>query len=112
MREEQPRGGDSIGPLDWLKNIPHEAVAASDRLGWVGLEAARYRAAPASEYNPPALTHHWFVLFIRPPQELELGYEGIKAEPDARKNCLQAASPVKKTAERPRYHCLRAGGTA
>jgi hypothetical protein len=78
MREEQPRGGDSIGPLDWLNNIPHEAVAASDRLGWVGLEAARYRAVPASEYNPPALTHHWFVLFIRPPQELELGYEGVK----------------------------------
>jgi AraC family transcriptional regulator len=78
MREEAPRGGDSIGPLDWLKNIPHEAVAASDRLGWVGLEAARYRAAPASEYNPPAITHHWFVLFIRPPQELDLAYEGVK----------------------------------
>jgi AraC family transcriptional regulator len=78
MREERPRCGDSIGPLDWLKNIPHVAVAASDRLGWVGLEAARYRAAPASEYNPPALTHHWFVLFIRPPQELDLAYEEVK----------------------------------
>jgi AraC family transcriptional regulator len=78
MQEEEAKSRDPIGPLDWLKNIPHAAVAASGRLGWVGLEAARYRAAPASEYTPPALTHHWFVLFIRPPQELELGYEGVK----------------------------------
>jgi AraC family transcriptional regulator len=60
------------------KIIPFEPAAASDRLGWVGLEAARYRAAPASEYNPPASTHHWFLLFIRPPDELELQYEGVK----------------------------------
>jgi AraC family transcriptional regulator len=78
MQQEEPGRGDPIGPLDWLKNIPFEATAASDRLGWVGLEAARYHAAPASEYNPPAITHHWFVLFIRPPEELDLRYEGLK----------------------------------
>ena len=47
MRQEEPGRGGPIGPLDWLKILPFEAAAASDRLGWVGLEAARYRAAPA-----------------------------------------------------------------
>ena len=54
MRMEEPGRGDPIGPLDWLRLLPHEAAASSDRLGWVGLQAVRYRAAPASEYNPPA----------------------------------------------------------
>jgi AraC family transcriptional regulator len=67
-----------IGPLDWLKVIPFQAVAASDRLGWVGLEAARYRASPAWEYHAPALTHHRLVLVTRPPQELDLRFEGVK----------------------------------
>jgi AraC family transcriptional regulator len=46
-------------------------------MGWVGLEAARYRAVPASDYNLPPLTHHRLILFARPPQELELQYEGV-----------------------------------
>src|SRR5262245_36342615 len=78
MREEELRRGDPIGPLDWLKIVPFEAAAASDRLGWVGLEAARYRDAPTSELSPPAITHHRLVLFIRPPEELDLRYEGVK----------------------------------
>jgi AraC family transcriptional regulator len=69
---------DPIRPWDWLKVIPFQAVAASDRLGWVGLEAARYRASPAWEYNAPALTHHRLVLVTRPPRELELRFEGVK----------------------------------
>jgi hypothetical protein len=43
-------------PLDWIKRGPLLAEAASDRLGWVGLEAARYSAESASELHPPALT--------------------------------------------------------
>ncbi len=78
MGAQEPFGGDPIGPLDWFKTIPFEAAAASARRGWVGLEAARYRAAPASEYNPPAITHHWLLLFIRPPEEADLRYEGVK----------------------------------
>ena len=58
MKQEEPGRGDPIRPLDWLKVIPFQAVAASDRLGWVGLEAARFRASPAWAYNAPALTHH------------------------------------------------------
>src|SRR5262245_45779905 len=74
MKQDEP----PIRPLDWLKVIPFQAVAASDRLGWVGLEAARYRASPAWEYHAPALTHHRLVLVRRPRQELELRFEGVK----------------------------------
>jgi transcriptional regulator GlxA family with amidase domain len=56
MRQEDPGRGGPLGPLAALhKTIPFEAAAASHRLGWLGLEAALYRAAPASELNPPAI---------------------------------------------------------
>lgn len=78
MSQMQFQPDDPIGPLDWRKVIPFQAVAASDRLGWVGLEAARFRASPAWEYTAPALTHHRLVLVTRPPQELDLRFEGVK----------------------------------
>jgi transcriptional regulator GlxA family with amidase domain len=37
------------------ETVPFEAAAARHRLGWLGLEAALYCAAPASELNPPAI---------------------------------------------------------
>src|SRR5439155_7079290 len=79
MRQEEAGPGEPLGPLAALRPfVPFEASAASDRLGWVGLEAARYRVSPASELNPPPLTHHWLVLFARPPEELDLVYDGVK----------------------------------
>src|SRR5260370_33860070 len=48
MQQEEPRGGDSIRPLDWLKAIPFEPAARSDRVGRVGLEAGGWRKEPAS----------------------------------------------------------------
>jgi hypothetical protein len=45
MRQQELGCGDPLGPLDLLKILPFEPCASSDRLGWVGLEAARYRAA-------------------------------------------------------------------
>src|SRR5580692_3855726 len=78
MQQENLSVRGPIDPLDWRKFVPFEAAAASDRLGWVGLEAVRYRAAPASELNPPAMTHHRLILFARPPEELDLLYEGVK----------------------------------
>jgi AraC family transcriptional regulator len=78
MREDELRRGDPIRPLDWYETLPFEAAAASFRLGWVGLEAARYREPPASEINLSPLTHHTLVLFARPPKELDLRYEGLK----------------------------------
>jgi hypothetical protein len=41
MQEEEPGRGDPIGPLDWRKIVPFEAAAASDQLGWTGVEACR-----------------------------------------------------------------------
>ena len=78
MRQQEPGRGDPSGPLDWRKLFPSEPVASSDGRGWVGLEAARYRGARTSEFSPPAITHHGLVLFLRPPEELDLQYEGVK----------------------------------
>jgi hypothetical protein len=39
-REKASEHGDPIGPLDWRRILPF-APAASDRRGWVGLQAAR-----------------------------------------------------------------------
>jgi len=76
-QQEEPGLGDPLGSFAALRRIiPYEPSAASDRLGWVGLEAARYRAAPASELNPPAIARDRLVLFVRPPVELDLRYEG------------------------------------
>src|SRR3954452_7321204 len=98
MQQKEPELGEPLRPLAVLRKIiPFEAAAASDRLGWVGLEAARYRAAPASELNPPALTHHRLVLFFPPPEGLDLLYEGVKRHvppPAGSISVVPAGSPV------------------
>jgi AraC family transcriptional regulator len=76
-QQELGRSG-LLGPLDWLKIVPVEPAAASDRFGWVGMEAARYHATAPSELDQPPLTHHWLMLFARPPEELDLLYDGVK----------------------------------
>ena len=78
MSQMQLQPDDPIRPLDWLKIVPFEPAASSDRLGWVGLKAARYYATPAFEFHPPALTHHMFILYARPPEQLDLVCEGVK----------------------------------
>jgi AraC family transcriptional regulator len=78
MPQQEPALSGPIRPLDWRQLGPVEADASSDRLGWVGLEAARYRAVPDHEAHPPAMTHHWLILVTRPPEELDLRYEGVK----------------------------------
>src|SRR6516162_11297256 len=98
MRQEEPGRRDPIGPLDWLRLLPHEAAASSDRLAWVGLEAARCRAAPAFELDLPALTHHRLSLFTRPPEELDLRYEGVKRSvppPAGSISLVPAGSPAR-----------------
>ena len=78
MRQQEPGRSDPIEPQDLRKILPLETDAVSDRLKWVGLDAVRYRALPPSELFGPALTHHWLVLFARPPEELDLRYDGVK----------------------------------
>ena len=79
MREEEPGRGDPIGGLAAMRKfVPFEADAASTGLGWVGLEAARYSEVPALEMDLPPLTHHALILLPRPPEELDVLYEGVK----------------------------------
>jgi len=78
MAENESGRGGPIGPLDWHKILPLESAVSSDRLGWVGLEALRCRKVPAFDLSPPAITHHRLVLYIRPPEEMDLVYEGVK----------------------------------
>ncbi|HKB02968.1 MAG TPA: AraC family transcriptional regulator [Gemmataceae bacterium] len=78
MPQQEPRHGEPLRPLDWLKAVPFVPAAWSDRLGWVGLEAVCCRTEHAFELDQPALTHHWLALFVRPPQELDLRFEGVR----------------------------------
>jgi AraC family transcriptional regulator len=77
MQQEEPERSGPLGPLETLRKIHlFEAAAASDRLGWVGLEAARYCGAPPSEIHQPPLTHHTVILYTRPPEEMDRWDEG------------------------------------
>jgi AraC family transcriptional regulator len=79
MRPEGPSLGGPLGPLEVRRQlVPFEPHAASDRLGWVGLEAVRYREAPAGEIDQPPMTHHTLVLYTRPPEELDLWCGGVR----------------------------------
>jgi AraC family transcriptional regulator len=98
MRQEEPGRGQPIGPLDWLKRVPFAPAAASVRLGWVGLEATRFQGAPDSELNQPAITHHRLFLITRPPEELDLLYEGVKRHvppPAGAISVIPAGSPAR-----------------
>ena len=78
MRPEERKTNGPLGPIELRKLVPFEPHAASDLLGWAGLQAARYREAPASEIDLPPLTHHTLVLVKKPPEELDLLYDGVK----------------------------------
>src|SRR5262245_10321533 len=97
MREEESERGAPIGPLDWRRLLPFAPAAASDRLGWVGLAAARCRAEPAFELHVPALPHHRLVFVARPPEALDLRYDGVKRHippPTGSIVLVPAGSPV------------------
>jgi AraC family transcriptional regulator len=78
MRQELNEQGALLGPHEYPLSIPFRAAAASHRLGWAGLEAARFSDLADAEIDRPALTHHSLILFTRPPDELDLRFEGVK----------------------------------
>jgi AraC family transcriptional regulator len=78
MNVEAPGLGDSAAPLDLSMVLPFEPEIASDRLGWVGLDAARFGPERPFELDAPALGHHRVVLVGGAPDELELYYDGAK----------------------------------
>jgi AraC family transcriptional regulator len=96
MLPEKPQVQGPMEPLDWLKLLSYEPDASSEGLGWVSLDAVRSRARGAVEATPPALTHHWLVLFERPPEQLALLYGGVdrhESPPAGSISLLPAGSP-------------------
>src|SRR4029077_2738050 len=54
--------------------------ATSHRLGWVGLQAVRYRDLATNEIHMPALSQHLLILHTKPPAEGYFKYAGVKRE--------------------------------
>ena len=77
MRREE----DSLKQIEALQKIvPFASSLPSDRTGWKGLQAAQYRDSPGSEFSLPPVSHHWLVLFLRPPEKFHVRYEGVKRD--------------------------------
>jgi AraC family transcriptional regulator len=97
MPQEEPGRGFPIGPVNWPQVVPFEPSAVSDRLGWAVLRAIRFRAAPASEFTVPAINRHTLILVTRPPEELDLLYEGVtrhRPPPAGAVSLVPAGTPV------------------
>jgi AraC family transcriptional regulator len=71
------RGGP-LGPRERARLVSFAPSAVSDWRGSVGMLAARYRDAPATEVELPPSTHHSLVLVHRPVEECEVRYEDVK----------------------------------
>ena len=96
-RRGELKPDDPIGFLDWRSVLPFRTDASSERLEWVRIQAARCRAEPAFELSVQALTHHRLVLVARPPDELDLRYDGVKRHsppPAGSITLVPAGSPV------------------
>jgi AraC family transcriptional regulator len=77
MQQQEPGPDGLLGPTELSKHFPGEPLAVSDRRGWVGLEALRYRYQPPNRALQPPLTHHSLLLFLRTPNEFEAQYNGV-----------------------------------
>jgi hypothetical protein len=98
MDQMQLQADAPIRLLDWLKLLPFKPAASSDRLGWVGLEAASCRAGPVFECTPSVRIHHRLFLFTPPPNELDLRYEGVTRNvppPAGSISLIPAGSPAR-----------------
>ena len=78
MQGELSKSEPLLGPLEYHSLVPVEPTAASHRLGWSGLEAARFSDLAEADFERPALTHHSVILFTGLPDELDLRYEDVK----------------------------------
>ncbi len=78
MRESTVASGERFDPLDRAGVVPFEVAAASDQLGWSGVQAVRYRVSDGFEIDAPPFTHHTFVLMVRPPGMIDLRFDGVE----------------------------------
>jgi hypothetical protein len=80
MRREKNNLKQLKALAEWNKVVSFAPCAASDRMGWEGLQAVYYRESPASEVSLPPVSQHVLVLMIRPPEKFDLRYEGVKRD--------------------------------
>jgi AraC family transcriptional regulator len=75
MRQEE----NSLKELEERqKLLPIAPCAASYRMGWKGMQAVSYRKIPtSSELNFFPVSLHRLALITRPPEKMELRYEGV-----------------------------------
>ena len=76
MQREPAESGRLLGPFERGSLVA--PTAASVRLGWTGLEAARFTDVASSEFERRPLTHHLLILHTRLPDELDLRYADVK----------------------------------
>jgi hypothetical protein len=98
MRQEPPGLGGPLSPRELDGLVPFEPFAASNWSGRVGMLAARYLDAPASEIELPPSSHHKLVLVNRPSEQGEVRYEDVlRHVPPAAGSVLviPAGSPVR-----------------
>jgi AraC family transcriptional regulator len=62
----------SVAPL-----IPN---AASFDMGWMGLQAVRFRDSVSNEFCAPPIAQHALILITRPPEKMNLRYEGVQRD--------------------------------
>jgi len=72
-------------PRDIPPVIPASLVslgvdATSHNLGWVGLQAVRYRNLATNEIHIPELSEHLLILHTKPAAEMNFRYEGVKRD--------------------------------
>jgi len=64
-----------------LRNLrPVIPDATSQNLGWVGLQAFRYRDTAPNEVHWPPLSQHLLILMTRPPAKMRFRYAGGKRD--------------------------------
>jgi AraC family transcriptional regulator len=99
MNRETPGHDSAIGPYERAGGLVQFAPsAASDWLGRVGMEAARYVGLPDTEIELPPLTHHTLVLINKTPDEMDLRYEDVDRHvplPAGSISVIPAGSPVR-----------------
>jgi AraC family transcriptional regulator len=78
MQGQPAASGRLLGPFERQSLVA--PTAASQRLGWAGLEAARFSDVASSEFERPALTHHLLILHTGLPDELDLCYADVKRD--------------------------------
>jgi AraC family transcriptional regulator len=76
MQRESAESGRLLGPFERHSLVA--PTAASHRLGWIGIEAARFSDVAGTEFERSALTHHLLILHTGLPDELDLRYADVK----------------------------------